>query len=67
MGANGDASAMVISSVHDPRGVRHADAPVIPDMARRVMWAPGSSFPPFGTQVTCPRTTRRTAPIATQT
>jgi hypothetical protein len=63
MGANGDASTMVISSVHDARGVRHVEAP---DMTRRAMWALGSSFPLFGTQVPCQRTARRRAPIATR-
>ena len=52
---------MAISSADDLRGERHADDPVIPDMPRRVMRAPGSSFPLFGTQVTYPRTARHSS------
>ena len=41
MGANGDASTMVISSVLDPQGVPHVDAPVIPDLPLGVIQARG--------------------------
>jgi len=49
MGANGDASTMVISSVLDPEGVPHVDAPVIPDLPLGVIQVRGSlsACPPF--------------------
>ena len=45
MGANGDASVMVIGSARDPQGVLHSDNPVIPDIPLRAIQVQGSSLP----------------------